>query len=183
MESNKRSSGSLVGGVLLIIFGLMALASRWLGGFGLLGNLWPLVIVGIGALFFVGMFVGGKSMYGLALPGAIITTIGLLLFVQTLTGYWDSWSYAWTLILTSVGLGFYIGGRYGENEHYRQSGLRILKIGAVLFLIFGAFFEMLHNFMGLSNIVFPSVLILLGLYLVLKRFGVFSGGSRGEKSS
>lgn len=169
MDTNHKNNGSLVGGSMLILFGLLALASRFTVGMNLGGNLWPLIIIGVGLMFFVGMFVGGKSAAGFAVPGAIVTTIGVTLLVQNLTGHWESWSYAWTLILMAVGLGFFIAGRYGENEHYRQSGLRILIVRSVLFLVFGMFF----NSFGASRMVFPSFLILLGLYLVLKRSGVF----------
>ena len=49
------------------------------------GNyLWPLFIIVPGLAFFVGMFFGGKKVSGLAIPGAIITTTGLLIFVQNL---------------------------------------------------------------------------------------------------
>jgi uncharacterized membrane protein YfcA len=94
------------------------------------------------------------------------------LLVQNLTGHWESWSYAWTLILMAVGLGFFIAGRYGENEHYRQSGLRILMVGSVMFVVFGAFFGMFFNSFGASRMVFPTLLIVIGLYLVLKRSGI-----------
>lgn len=173
MDPNKKNSGSLVGGVLLIVFGLLALASQLFDGFNFWNNLWPLIIIGAGLVFFAGMFAGGKSAASLAVPGAIVTTVGLILFVQNLTGNWESWSYGWTIILMAVGLGFFIAGKYGGNEHYRQSGLRVLMIGAILFVVFGVFFGMFYNSFGLSNIVFPSLFILLGLYLVLKRTGIF----------
>jgi uncharacterized membrane protein YfcA len=46
-----------------------------------------------------------------------------------------------------------------------------MKVGFVLFIIFGAFFEMI--FSSYDNIVFPVLLILLGAYLVLSRSGLF----------
>jgi len=45
-----------------------------------------------------------------------------------------------------------------------------MKIGFLLFIIFGAFFEMM--FSSFSNIIFPVLLILLGAYLVLNRSGL-----------
>jgi uncharacterized membrane protein YfcA len=47
-----------------------------------------------------------------------------------------------------------------------------MKIGGILFIIFGTFFEMI--FSSFSNIVFPILLILLGAYLVLNRSGLLS---------
>jgi hypothetical protein len=126
------------------------------------------------------MFAGGRSVSGLAIPGAIVTTIGLMLFYQNLTGHWESWSYGWTVILMAVGLGIFIMGTWGQNSTQRAAGLRVLRIGLVLFIIFGAFFELIFTSgmpFGLRSIIFPAALILLGLYLVLTRSGLLPGRS------
>jgi hypothetical protein len=178
MDTQKKISNSLVWGILLIIFGLLALASQFLSGFNFWATLWPFIIVGVGLMFFVGMFAGGKSAAGLAIPGTIVTTIGLMLFIQNITGHWESWSFGWTIILTAVGLGIFIAGQYSGNESQRRSGLNVLKLGVVMFIIFGAFFGMLFNYFGLSRIVFPAVLIMLGIYLVVTRTGILPTASR-----
>ncbi len=173
METRPRNTGSLIGGVLLIVFGLMALLSQVFRAFDFWGTFWPFIIVGVGAMFFVGMAAGGKSAAGLAIPGSIISVIGLMLFVQNLTGHWASWAYGWTVILMSVGLGIFIMGAWSGNAEQRRSGASVLRIGLFLFIIFGAFFEMLFNSSSaLSDYVFPVGLMGLGLYLVLKRSGL-----------
>ena len=179
--SSQRNTGSLVGGSLLIIFGLLALLGKLFQGFDFWGTFWPFFIIGIGALFFVGMFAGGRSVSGLAIPGTIITTIGLMLFYQNITSHWESWSYGWTVILMSVGLGIYIMGFWGQNPTQRAAGLRVLRLGLIMFIIFGAFFELIFTSkmpFGLRSIIFPAGLILLGLYLVLSRSGLFSSRSK-----
>jgi hypothetical protein len=113
--SNKRISGSLVGGIILIALGLLSLFGQIFRGFPFLSYLWPFIIIGFGGLFFVGMLAGGKSMAGLAIPGAIISGLGLMMFIQNLTGYWQSWAYSWTVILVLVGLGIFIMGLYTED--------------------------------------------------------------------
>ena len=45
-----------------------------------------------------------------------------------------------------------------------------MKAGAILFVIFGAFFEMI--FSSFNNMIFPILLIGLGIYLVLTRSGL-----------
>jgi hypothetical protein len=123
-------------------------------------------------MFFVGMFAGGKSVSGLAVPGSIITAIGLMLFYQNLTGHWESWSYGWTVILMSVGLGIFIMGAYGGDEGQRKSGMGVMRVGLILFILFGGFFEMIFSEgarFGLRQVLFPVALILLGLYLIVKR--------------
>lgn len=178
--SERRNVGSIVGGGILILLGLLALLGQGFPGFNFLGSLWPLIIVAVGVMFFVGMFLGGKSAAGLAVPGSIITGIGLMLFVQNLTGYWESWSYGWTVILISVGLGVFLMGVYDGNERSRQAGLRLMQIGVILLIAFGAFFEGLifgsRHASGIGPLIFPAALILLGLYLVLSR----SIGKRGS---
>lgn len=159
---------------MLIGLGLLALFSQLFRDLRIWASLWPFLIIGCGALFFAGMFAGGKSMAGLAIPGSIISVNGLMLLVQNLSGRWGSWSYGWTVTLASVGLGIFIMGLYQGDEQRRQSGLKVMKVAAVLFIIFGAFFEVLLSRGGLlgSQYTFPVLLILLGGYLVLSRSGL-----------
>jgi len=167
--STQRNPGALVGGALLLALGVLALLGQVFRGFNFWSAFWPLIILAFGAMFFVGMIAGGKSLSGLAVPGAIISTIGLILFYQNLSGHWESWSYAWTVILFSVGLGIYIMGRYGEDEGQRKSGLTVMRVGAILFVLFGGFFELIfsagHKF-GPRQFFFPAALILLGIYII-----------------
>ena len=180
--STGRNVGSLIGGALLVGIGVLALLGQLFRGFDVWGTLWPFMIIGIGSLFFVGMLLGGKSAAPLAIPGSIITVNGFILFFQNLTGYWESWSYGWTVVLISVGLGIFIMGAWSEDEHRRQSGLRVMQIGFVLFIIFGAFFEMLLSPdlpFGLNKVIFPIALILLGGYLLVVRSGLL--GNRKDE--
>jgi len=169
MSANRSNLGSLVAGAVLIGIGLISLAGQFLRGSGFWGMIWPFFVIGLGAVFFVGMFGAGKSAAGLAIPGTIITVVGLMLFLQNLSGHWESWSYGWTVIIMAVGLGIYIMGWYGENPSQRQSGLGLIKLGAILFIIFGAFFEMIFNSFSFSKYVFPAALILIGAYLIIVR--------------
>jgi hypothetical protein len=183
MMSSNRNTGALVGGSLLIIFGVLALFGKIFQNFNFWGTFWPFFIIGVGLLFFVGMFAGGRSVSGLAIPGSIISTIGLMLFYQNLTNHWESWSYGWTVILMSVGLGIFIMGIWGQNPTQRAAGLRVLRIGLIMFVIFGAIFELIFTAgrpFGLRSIIFPAGLILLGLYLILARSGLLSGNSSDE---
>jgi len=178
--SSQRNTGSLVGGSLLIIFGILALLGKIFQNYDFWGTFWPFFIIGVGILFFVGMLAGGRSVSGLAIPGTIITTIGLMLFYQNITNHWESWSYGWTVILMSVGVGIFIMGVWGQNMTQRAAGLRVLRIGLIMFIIFGAFFELIFTSgmpFGLRSILFPVALILLGLYLVLMRSGLLPGHS------
>jgi hypothetical protein len=180
----KRNSGLLVAGAVLIAIGLLSLLGQLFRGFQFWSFIWPLIIVAFGGLFFVWMFAGGKSAAGLAIPGTIIAGIGLMMFFQNLLNHWESWAYGWTVILFLVGLGIFITGLYSEDASRRQSGLRVMRIGAILFIIFGAFFELIiFGFQrnGIVAYIFPVLLVLLGVYLVLSRSGML--GSRKPEAS
>jgi len=169
MFTNRSNPGSLIAGTALIVVGLLALAGQIFRGFDFWGTIWPFFIIGAGALFFVGMFSGGKSAAGLAIPGSILIAIGAMLFLQNISDHWESWAYGWTVILVAVGVGIYIMGQYTENPGQRASGLSLIKVGAILFVIFGGFFEMVFNSFAFSRFLFPAALILFGAYLILGR--------------
>jgi hypothetical protein len=179
MQTNRSNTGGLIAGTLLIVFGLMALAGQFFRGVDW-GFLWPFAIIGFGALFFVAMFAGGKGAAAFAIPGSIVGGIGLVLLFQNITQRWESMSYFWTLIIMFVGVGIYIMGLYGGDENQKRSGLRVMKVGFILFVIFGAFFEMI--FSSYSNIIFPVLLILLGAYLVVSRSGLLRAKQTDEPS-
>ena len=172
MQTNRSNTGSLIAGTILIVFGLLALSRRFFPVVDW-GALWPFAIISLGALFFVAMVAGGRQSAAFAIPGSIITGIGLILLFQTITGHWESMSYFWTLILMSVGIGIYLMGWYGGDENQKRAGFRVMRVGFVLFLIFGIFFEMMFSSFG--NLVLPVLLIVLGIYLVVSRTGLFGG--------
>ncbi len=180
MDQNSRSIGPLIGGLLLVAFGVLALLAQMVPGLNFWSDFWPFIIVAFGAMFFAIMFASGKSAGGLAIPGSIFVGIGLMMVIQNLTNHWESWAYGWTVIIFSVGVGIYIMGFWSEVERQRQAGKRLMGLGLVLFVVFGAFFEMIFNSTPIAQFVFPVALIVLGGYLVVARAGVF-GSSRPAK--
>lgn len=177
MQTNRSNIGALVGGAILIAFGLLSLAGR-IFRFMDWGFLWPFIVIGFGALFFVAMFAGGKGTAAFAIPGSIIGGIGLVLLFQNITGHWESMSYFWTLIILFVGAGIYIMGWYGGDSNQKKSGLGVMKVGLILFIIFGAFFELV--FSSFNNLLFPILLILLGAWLIISRSGLLGGRKSSE---
>ena len=178
MQTN-RNTGGLVGGAVLIAIGLLSLASRIFEGFNW-GFVWPFVVIGVGAVFFVAMFAGGKNTAAFAIPGSIIGGIGLVLLFQNIFQRWESMSYFWTLIIIFVGVGIYVMGLYGGDAAQKRSGLSVMKGGLILFIIFGAFFELI--FSSFNNLLFPILLILLGGYLIVTRSGLL-GKKKDDSSS
>jgi len=170
METQKRKTGAIAGGVALIAFGLFLLIGQifkqtfW-------ETMWPLFPIAIGVVFYIIMFAGKKETAGFAIPATIITMIGLILFFQNLTGLWETWAYAWALIIVAVGLGIYIMSLYTGKESDRRSGIAVMRVGLILFVVFGAVMELIfQNFISnnLMQYLFPALMILIGLYLILR---------------
>jgi MFS family permease len=171
-EKKEVNRGSLVVGVILIIAGLFFF-------FGQIFNLWnwevlwPMFIIGVGIAFFVGMIAGGKSLSGLAIPGSIISMIGLILLIQSTFNIWEAWSYAWALIIVAVGIGQVISGYWSENSEERRKGWETARVGLILFLIFGAIFGIIFALTGVTRqdtLVFWAIaLAAVGVYLLVSR--------------
>ena len=134
--------------------------------------LWPFAIIGTGLLFFLLMLANGPEAGGLAVPGSIITTVGLILFTMNVSGHWEAWAYAWAFIVIAVGVGTYIQGVWSGLEKARRDGPYVAKIGIVLFLVFGAFFELFifRGYDRYSGLLWPILLIGLGVYFVLSQW-------------
>jgi hypothetical protein len=141
---NPRNRGSLVGGLVLVLVGLFLLVLQLapaMVNFLRLELTWPFIIIGIGLLFFVGILVWGRNSAGLAVPGSIVTGIGLLLLYQNSSGNWESWSYAWALIPGMVGVGAILAGLIEGKSPSRavSAGGGLILISLILFVVFGFF--------------------------------------------
>ncbi len=171
MEPQRTNTGAIAGGAALIAFGLLFLLGQIFARTNFWGTMWPIFPIALGVIFYVVMFAGGKGAAGFAVPATIITMIGLILFFQNLTGLWETWAYAWALIVLAVGLGIYIMGLYTGKETDRRGGLGVMRVGLILFIIFGAVMESIfRNFMpaNVMQFVFPALMILLGIYFIFR---------------
>jgi hypothetical protein len=166
--------GSLLLGATLLIIGVI-----WILGqvfhVSLGGYLWPIAIIIPGVLIFISALntesTGGDA---LAVIGSILTSVGLLLFVQQLTHTWASWAYAWALIApTSIGIGQVIYGKIKKHETLVNTGMQMVKVGLWIFSIGFIFFELIVglNGFGISRFglpVFPVVLIGIGALILIR---------------
>lgn len=170
-QSSERGRPNLVIGLVLIGLGALFLLGQVVQ-INTLRMILPFFFLLPGLLFFVAMALGGKSTGPLAIPGSIVTIAGLILLFQGLTGYYASWAYAWALILpTGVGIGLILHGMYSNEPRLIHNGRRLLTTGLILFLCFGAFFEILIFRTDTGSIVWPGLMIVLGAYLLLRRSG------------
>ena len=105
--------GTVALGVVLVAVGVLALLGRLLS-IDILGLGWPLFVLLPGILLFAaGLVVGGRAGLGLAIPGGIVSMVGVVLSIQAATGLWATWAYAWALVAPGgVGLGFLAYGLF-----------------------------------------------------------------------
>ena len=96
---NKKTRSNLGLGVLLILVGGWFITIQFFPHLKTwFWNLfdWPFYIIGGGICFLIfGLIIGEP---GFAIPASIISGIGGLLYYQSVTNDWESWSYAWALI-------------------------------------------------------------------------------------
>lgn len=169
-----RSIGRLVAGGVLVVLGLLFLLGE-VSGLDVLPYAWPLLIVGIGGLFFVAMIAGGASLGGLAIPGALFTTLGIVLFVQNAFGLWETWAYLWPLITPgAIGAGLWLFSAWNGLPRLAPVGRWLLFAGVALTALFGSLAETIGRLSPLSSTpvgraAFPVLLVSCGLWLALAR--------------
>lgn len=168
-----REHGGLALGVLLIVLGVLFLAGEqfhvdW-GSYG-----WPMFVIVPGVvLLVVGLVVPNEAGLGMAIPGGIIATVGLILAFQDLTDTYASWSYAWALVAPgSVGVSLFLYGLLHRRADLLDSGMRTAAVGLGLFVGFGLFFE---NVIGIDEgssttalrDAMPFLAVVLGVIIVV----------------
>jgi len=169
---NNRNISSLIIGVVLVVLGILSLLGKFFAAWNM-DNLWPLIVVGVGLIFFVAMALGDKSKAGLAVPGSILVTVGMILLIMNYTDTWEAWSYCWALIVCASGAGVWINGYRSEQPELRKRGLATIRTGLILFIIFAVIMEFVFTITGEHHLVNPTVwaslLALLGFFLLVTR--------------
>lgn len=179
-----RQRGMLSVGVVLVLLGVFFLASEQLNlDFGRFG--WPIFVIAPGLfLLLLGLAIPHEGGLGAAIPGGIITTVGLLLAFQDATGTYASWSYAWALVAPgSVGVTLALYGLLHRRWDLLESGLRTAAVGLGLFIGFGLFFE---NIIGIDDVhpntllrnALPAMAVGLGVLIVI--FNLMPNRSRSR---
>lgn len=155
-------------GALLVVVGLLFFFGQSLD---LASVAWPLFVTVPGLVLLGAAILGRRDAAQLAIPGTILTTIGLILFVLAATDYWQAWSYCWTLILVAAGVGNFLYGALTSDHKREREGLQTAYIGLAMFAAFGAFFEFLifGDFSGVLRWLLPIALIAGGVYLLIRR--------------
>lgn len=184
-RSSSTASTGMVLGIILVVVGSLFLALR-VADISLGSHAWPLWLVVPGLAMLTGsLAIPPRNGLGLAVPGAILAMVGLVVWVQDAYGLYGTWAYAWALVApTAPGIAMLLyGGVHGDGD-LATDGMRTMLTGIGLFLGFGLFFEGMIGISGhrIENLdqVLPYAVIGLGVLLVVLSMLGGGGPSRRE---
>jgi len=137
-------------GVMLLVMGLLVLAveplSRWLESVGISAQLWrywPLLIVSLAAFFIVPAFFGRQDRRvraGMVIPGAVLAGMGVALLYASVGNRGGDWTYLWTVVPFSIGVGLYLAGWIADAPAFKWIGSGIAAGSVIAFLVFAEAF-------------------------------------------
>jgi hypothetical protein len=180
----RRSLGweTALGGLLLLL-GIVVLLGQVLEvDLGRVG--WPffVIIPGLGLLG-LGLAAAGRLGEVLATVGGLVAMAGVVLGVQNATDRFDTWAYAWTLVvLVGPGIGRWLVGVVRGRGELAASGGWLIAGGLVGFLVLAVVFEVVVGLggrggalsgaagrYGLAALLIGAGLVLLGRRLLAAR--------------
>ena len=159
-------------GGLLLLLGILVLLGQALElDLGKVG--WPFFVIvpGVGLLG-LGLATAGRLGEVGAMAGGLVTATGLVLLVQSATDRFETWAYAWTLVvLVGPGAGRWLLGVVHGQRDLVASGGRLVLAGLAAFLAFAVFFELVIGIGGRRSVLagryaLPALLIAAGLALL-----------------
>jgi hypothetical protein len=167
--------GELALGGVLLLLGIVVLLDQAVGlELGRVG--WPFFVIVPGlALLGLGLAADGRSGVVLATVGGVITMAGLVLLVQNATDRFETWAYAWTLVvLVGAGTGRWLVGMVRGRRDLAASGGWLIAAGLAAFLGLAVFFEVVIGIGGGrygsgGRYGLAALLILAGLGLLGRR--------------
>ena len=163
-------------GTILILLGIAFLMVRFLISifdFDLGHYTWPLFVIVPGVLmFFAAFLLERRAGVPLAMFGGMVAATGIILMIQNIFDLYATWAYAWALIApTSIGLSKLLYGAARGLGDEVKSGLAMAGIGAVIFVVAGAFFELVIGINGfrlnVSWFCWPTLLIGCGIITLI----------------
>jgi hypothetical protein len=170
-EQHERNTRAL--GLLLLAVGAWILIARFIH-INIGDWLWPFwIIVPGGLIMALGFRDTQRGGEGLVTFGSIVAVTGIILFVQNITGQWQSWAYAWALLFPgSIGLGKYLWGKQTGNAAAVHAAEKTIRVAVMLFIGFGIFFEVVLGIGGFhlgsaGRIIVPVLLIAAGVAIYL----------------
>lgn len=139
--------------------------------FHVIDILWPFFIIGPGLLLMMPAYNSTEekqsSFSFLAVPGAAITAVGVLLFAMNITGHFEAWAYSWTLVIGAAIWGIGYMKRFNQESRDHGSVTKLVRWSLYAFAGLLLFFEIVvfETFSPLFAIAF----IIYGVYLLAKK--------------
>ena len=142
----------LVAGLVLLVVGLLVLASEPIArfvrslGIGIGDDVlrwWPVLVVALSFFFLVPGLLGRQHRRlraGMVIPGAMLAGVGAALLYTSLSDRWAAWSYLWSVLPFSFGLGLYAAGWIADAPAFKWIGAGIALGGVVAYLVFATAF-------------------------------------------
>jgi hypothetical protein len=169
-----RGGDTALGG-LLVLLGILVLLGQAVDvDVGQVG--WPVFVIVPGlALLGLGLATDGRVGEVLAMVGGVISVNGLVLGVQNATDRFDTWAYAWTLVLVvGPGIGRWLVGVVRGRGDLAASGGWLVAVGLAAFVVLAVVFEVVVGLGGrgygsAGRYGLAALLILAGLVLVGRR--------------
>ena len=162
-------------GGLLLLLGIVVLLGQAVDlDLGRVG--WPFFVIvpGLGLLG-LGLATPGRLGEVLATIGGVVTMAGLVLGVQNATDRFETWAYAWTLVvLVGPGIGRWLVGVVRGRGDLARSGGWLIAAGLVAFLVLAVVFEVVVGIGGRpvgsgGRYGLAALLILAGVVLLGRR--------------
>ena len=149
---------------------MILLALRFFGE--VVAIVWPFLIIIPGVAMFAFATTVGWQSRQLAAAGAVVAGTGVILLVQEMTDYYQSWAYAWTLLPVFAGVGLLFVAQAEGNQAGKTRALQLMRWGALAFLVAGVAFETLifRNPVE-GSLALPLILIAAGALLLVRRTG------------
>ena len=158
-------------GLMLLVVGVLVLASEplgnWFSGLGISEELlawWPAIVVILSGFFLVPAALPGPNRRlraGMVIPGAFLGGVGGALLYTSLNDRWGAWSYLWTVVPFSIGIGLYAAGWIADLPAFKWIGSGMAVGAAIAYLAFATAFG------GEAfRLVGAVAIIVLGLALV-----------------
>jgi DNA-binding CsgD family transcriptional regulator len=107
-----------------------------------LGISWPLALILLGVVIFLfrtSLKENAPWTNLLSIPGAVVMVLGFIFLLNVLTGDWQSWAYAWLLLLSAIGCGVILCNHQQRwPEGVTQIAAGLVLAGVLFFVVFGA---------------------------------------------
>src|SRR5258708_21996462 len=118
--------------MVLVGLGILFLVQQTLGfDIGHFG--WPVFVLLPGLAFLAAYALGPRGTAGMAVPGCVLTTIGLILAIQNTFNLWATWAYAWALIVAAVRVGLTLQSQRLGQPKAARAGIYMFEFGLLTF--------------------------------------------------